>query len=243
MNLETLIQQVLEESGYRTNPYFTHLKDGQFEKDDFVATQVQFFFAVVFFSRPMAALAAKIPSPTARLEVLRNVWEEHGEGNLSSGHGTTFLEFLKRIAGLSPPEVDQRVLWPEVRIFNTTLAGAALLDHYVVGVALLGIIERMFSEISGWIGQGVVKRGWLTTDTLVHYKVHEQLDIKHSDDFFAILHAPFRESAVHRYHVEQGLRLGATLFNGLYEGLWRARSRRWVLAAPLPVSATEDYLP
>ena len=56
-----MIRRILEESGYADNPYFAALNDGSFEKDDFVETQVQFYFAVDFFSRPMAAVAARIP--------------------------------------------------------------------------------------------------------------------------------------------------------------------------------------
>lgn len=240
MNLPRLIQEVLDDTKYAENPYFKNLENGQFEKSDFVETQIQFYFAVVFFSRPMAALAAKIPSPELRIEVLRNVWEEHGEGQLSQGHGNTFLEFLTRLDDVSPEQVRLRGLWPEVRIFNTTLVGASVLDDYLVSVGTLGIIERMFADISAWIGKGIVKRQWITEKNMIHYKLHQKLDIKHSDDFFKILHESFSHSAENRYHIEQGLRLGATLFNDLYTGLWRSRQRRWVLTAPFPPSRTAD---
>ena len=48
--MDALIRRILEEGGYADNPYFAALKDGSFEKDDFVETQVQFYFAVDFFS-------------------------------------------------------------------------------------------------------------------------------------------------------------------------------------------------
>jgi pyrroloquinoline quinone (PQQ) biosynthesis protein C len=243
MNLQQLIEKVLRETNYIDNPYFKNLVDGGFEKSDFAETQIQFYFAVIFFSRPMAALAAKIPSPELRIEVLRNVWEEHGEGQLSHGHGNTFLEFLKKLDSVSPEQVYLRGLWPEIRIFNTTLAGASVLDDFLVSVATLGIIERMFSDISAWIGQGVVKRGWITEKNMVHYKLHQKLDIKHSDDFFKILQEPYSYNDENRYHIEQGLRLGGTLFNDLYSGLWRSRQRRWLLPTPLPPSRTADYIP
>ena len=46
------------------------------------------------------------------------------------------------------PQVIKRSLWPEVRIFNTCLSGTCVLDDYMVGVAMMGIIELMFCEIS-----------------------------------------------------------------------------------------------
>jgi len=227
--LHALVDRVLVDANYSNNPYFTNLSNGQFEKSDFVETQIQFYFAVEFFSRPMAALAAKIPTPEQRIEVIRNVWEEHGEGRLSHGHGSTFLEFLKRLANVTPAMVETRGLWPDVRIFNTTLSAACILDNYLIGVSTLGIIERMFSDISAWIGQSVVKRGWLTDSTMIHYKLHSHLDVKHAQDFFEVLAGPYEESAENRYQIEQGLRLGATVFNNMYVGLWNNRKIRWEL--------------
>lgn len=224
--LQQAIDDVLDQTPYRVNPYFANLKGKTFAKEDFIETQIQFYFAVVFFSRPMAALAAKIPNTSLRIEVVRNVWEEHGEGDPARIHGHTFLALLDRLGGMSANDVNRRTLWPEVRIFNTTLVGACVLDEYLIGVGIMGIIERMFCEISTWIGHGIVENGWLTREQMIHYNLHEELDIKHSQDFFDILKPAWSGSEEDRYAIEQGLRMGAALFNGLYEDLWTRRNAR-----------------
>jgi pyrroloquinoline-quinone synthase len=224
--LSALVEQVLRDTPYHDNPYFTALRSGEFTHEDFVETQIQFYFAVVFFGRPMAAVAAKIPSAKLRVEVLRNVWEEHGEGDDGETHGSTFLTLLQRLGGITEADVDRRALWPEVRLFNTMLTGACVMDEYLVGVGVMGMIERMFSEISGWIGAGIVERGWLTEEQMIHYSLHQELDVRHSEDFFAVLAEPFERSAESRYFIEQGLRLGAFGFHRFYEDLYRARTRR-----------------
>ena len=122
-DLNILIERVLSDSNYARNPYFLNLNEKSFEKDDFVETQIQFYFAVIFFNRPMSMLAAKIPTARQRVEIVRNVWEEHGEGRLADGHGSTFLDFLYRLDKISLEKVEAKTLWPELRIFNTTLAG------------------------------------------------------------------------------------------------------------------------
>ena len=99
--MNTLIRKILDETAYGDNPYLVALRDGSFEKDDFVETQIQFYFAVDFFSRPMAVVAAKIPSARMRVEILRNVWEEHGEGEEDAQHPRTFLALLDRLAGVT----------------------------------------------------------------------------------------------------------------------------------------------
>ena len=160
------------------------------------------------------------------MEVLRNVWEEHGEGDAKMTHGTTFLIFLERLAEIDAADVAKRAAWPEVRIFNTVLVGAAVLDDYLVSVGMMGIIERMFADISSWIGRAVVARGWVPHDRMIHYTLHEKIDVKHSDDFFDVLRPAWKESAENRYQIEQGLRLGASVFDGMYRGLYEHRTRR-----------------
>ncbi len=237
-SLDDLIGRVLGETDHGSNAYFAALRDGSFEREDFVETQIQFYYAVVFFSRPMAAVAAKIPSPRMRVEVLRNVWEEHGEGERGDQHGSTFLELLRRLDGVTEDDVERRVLWPEVRMFNTTLTGACVMDEYLVGVAVLGVIERMFADISAWIGAAVVERGWLDSEQLIHYRLHQELDVKHAADFFDVLRPPWKAAPENRYYVEQGLRLGAHAFDTFYAGLFRARKRRWMRYLVVPHSRT-----
>ena len=224
--MNTLITNILDELKYTENPYFTSIKKGTFDKDDFIETQIQFYFAVIFFPRPMAAAAAKAPTHKARLEIMRNVWEEHGEGNEIAFHGTTFLTFLERIGDLSEDDLAYRKLWPEVRAFNTLLTGACVMDEYLIGVSVLGIIELMFSNISAWIGQGILENDWLNKNDIIHYNLHEKLDIKHSQDFFDVLVPAWNESEENRYIIEQGLRMGAYSFDSLYRGLYSGRKTR-----------------
>ena len=158
--MQRLIDDILEETNHPANPYLIGLADGSFAKDDFVETQIQFFYAVTFFNRPMAAVAAKIPSTRLRKAILRNVWEEHGEGEEDEEHESTFLSFLERLNGVSKEEVLHRQLWPELRMFNTTLTGACVVDEYLVSVGVLGMIERMFADISARIGNsGLIVAG------------------------------------------------------------------------------------
>lgn len=228
--LNSLIETVLRESKYDENPYFLALKDRDFERTDFIETQIQFYFAVAFYNRPMAAFAAKIPTPELRLEIIRNIWEEHGEGDVNRIHSKTFLAFLARITGTATSDIAQviesRALWPEVRAFNTALSGACTLDDYLFAAAVLGIIERMFSDISFWIGTGVTENTWLTREEIIHYNVHQNLDVKHAEDFFNLLKPSWEHSPESRIEIEQGLRLGAYLFNTLYRDLYQSRSKR-----------------
>jgi hypothetical protein len=232
VSLKRLIDDVISDVGHRDNPFFRALVDGSFAREDFLETQYQFYSAVVFFSRPMAALAAKIPDAALRTEILRNVWEEHGEGDARRTHEATFVTLLSRLSALPVGEVHRelakRPLWPEVRAFNTLLVGACVLDDYVIGAGTLGIVEHMFADISGLIGRALVARGFLEASAMVHYDLHETLDVRHARDFFAVLAAEWDKGPEERYRAEQGLRMGAMAFDQLFARLYRCRGRRWV---------------
>lgn len=224
-SLQSCIQETLSLNNYRLNPYFTSLQNQTFDRDDFIETQIQFLFAVVFFSRPMSALAGKIPTASMRLQIVKNIFEEHGEGDPKLFHQNTFITLLSRM-GISKADIDNRTLWPEVRTFNTTLTGVCVMDSYLVGTATMGMIERMFSDISAWVGQGIVLNNFLKPNELIHYALHEKLDIRHSEDFFQILEEPWKKSEENRYFIRQGFMMGNYMFYQLFAGLYAARKRR-----------------
>ena len=223
--MKAAILEIKRRSAALDNPYFSSLRSGAMSRDDFVETQIQFLFAVVFFSRPMMVLAARLPRNEMRVGLLENVRDEHGDGNLSLSHERTFLALLARL-GVTPDDIDRRPLWPEVRAFNTTLTGLAMMDDPRTALATLGIIEDLFSGISGELGASIVARGWLPAVDIVHYAVHEELDQEHAEDFYQPLYDGFAADPVARYQIEQGLELGAYIFLRMYRDLYEARGRR-----------------
>lgn len=210
-------QTILDRVGILRNDYLTRLSTGGMSLADFRTSQRQFFFAVTFFPRPMAALVARIPDPRQRLDILHNLVEEHGDFSENAFHHTTFQRFLDSIDA-DPGSLEQERLWPCVRAFNSVLSTACLLDEIEVGVACLGIIECAFAGISAIIGQSVVRNGWVSQTKLVHYALHAEIDERHADEFFAVV-APLWNDSQRRYFIEQGLELGAYVFHRLYTDL------------------------
>ena len=165
----------------------------------------------------MAALVGRIPDPRQRLDILHNLVEEHGEFDEARFHHTTFQQFLRTI-GCDPDSLDALVIWPSVRAFNSVLTSACVLDDLEVGVACMGVIEQAFAGIAATIGRAVVDRGWVAADDLVHYKLHADIDERHAEEFFAVVEAGWADG-YRRYAVEQGLELGAYVFDRLYRDL------------------------
>jgi pyrroloquinoline-quinone synthase len=215
---------ILTRSGIMQNAYFRDLQSGSMTLETFRRTQEQFFFAVTFFPRPMAALVGRIPNPRQRLDVLHNLVEEHGEFQEQRFHHNTFQQFLRTL-GADPDRLDDLMIWPEVRAFNSVLTTACVLDELEVGVACMGVIEQAFAGISALIGRAVVERGWIKADELVHYRLHAEIDERHAGEFFAVVEASWQNGS-RRYFIEQGLELGTYIFDRLYRDLHLAGSSR-----------------
>lgn len=208
---------ILRESRVLDNPYFRALKGRRMSLEAFRATQEQFYYAVLFFPRPMAALVGRIAEPAARLDILHNLLEEHGDFRERAFHQNTFKRFLSTIDG-RVPDLPRVPLWPEMRAFNSVLISACLLDEIEVGVACMGMIERAFADISAAIGGQVVKQGWVPADKLVHYKLHARIDSRHAEEFFRVVEPSWTDPA-RRYYIDQGLRLGMHVFERLYRDM------------------------
>lgn len=212
--------QVLQRVNVLGNPYLKALEDGSMTLECFRRTQEQFFFAVTFFPRPMAALVGRIADPRQRLDILHNLVEEHGEFQEQFFHHTTFQQFLRTL-GSEPEKLDHLALWPALRAFNSVLTASCVLDELEVGVGCMGIIEYAFAGISAVIGKTVVSRGWVAADRLVHYKLHAEIDERHAEEFFAVVEPSWADEG-RRYHIEQGLELGAYIFDRLYRDMYAA---------------------
>lgn len=206
---------ILGRTGFDRHPAFVAL-DADLPLPAFRLAQEQFYYAVVFFARPMAALVGRIPDPHRRLDILRNLVEEHGGFSADAFHESTFRVFLQSIGARDPVAVDLP-LWPCVRAFNSVLSAACVLDEVEVGLGVMGMIEYAFAGISGRIGRGVVRRGWVPGDRLCHYSVHSELDPRHAAEFFALLEPAW--GGPRQYWIEQGLELGAHAFDRLYRDL------------------------
>jgi pyrroloquinoline-quinone synthase len=216
--------EILRDIDIFHNPYFENLRCGGMPLEWFRRTQEQFFFAVTFFPRPMAALVGRIPDPKARIDILHNLVEEHGDFKEEFYHHTTFLKFLNTI-GSSVTNFEPVAAWPAIRAFNSVLTCACVIDELEVGVGCMGIIEHAFAGIASIIGQAVVQNGWVRKADLIHYTLHAEIDCRHAAEFFTVVERQW-DMPARRYYIDQGLQLGAYIFDRLYRDLYLTARRQ-----------------
>ncbi|MFG2632232.1 TenA family transcriptional regulator [Streptomyces sp. NPDC048473] len=210
-----LADQALTHVDIINNPYLLALEDGSLALEDFRASQEQFGFAVTYFARPMASLISRIEAPGDRVGILRNIVEEHGDFAPHAFHHATFRRFLASIGSADPAHLDALTVSSAVHAFNSVLSSLCTLEDLPVAISCMGVIEHAFAQISASIGRSVVERGWVAKDDLVHYALHAEIDERHAEDFFTFVE-PSYDAPNGRRRIEQGLNLGAYVFNRLY---------------------------
>jgi hypothetical protein len=192
-------------------PYFqwiTHCP-----RADFTASQADFYYNVVHFSRPMLHLTARIEGYAQRWTLLENICEEHGGGDTEKTHGHSFLRFLQSLNPQCQPRPNPSLA---VQQFNSYLDYSSLHEAPEYGLAMFGIIEDLFSIISTYIAQIVVGRQWVSLEKLAHYNIHADLDVEHAQSFYRTVEA-IPNTRVKE--VQRGLEEGSKGFLQLYTEL------------------------
>ncbi|WP_170156833.1 TenA family transcriptional regulator [Roseimicrobium gellanilyticum] len=218
------VESSLSRQPVHLGTYFAGLSSGTLTREQFLSSQKQFYFAVRFFSRPMAALMARLPDSASRQSLMHNLAEEHGyEGGRGDfrpamAHDHTFLTFLKSL-GVETGDVRDETEGSAVMAFNFALMGVCSSGEPETAFACLGIIEYTFADLSAIIGSSVVERGWVARERLVHYALHAEIDKEHAAGFFRMVEPAWNAGGVSRRRVEQGLVLGLHIFHRLYEDL------------------------
>lgn len=214
--VQAMADNVLKEIPVIKGSFFKDLS--VMDKDIFKAVQSQFYFAVNYFSRPMAALVARLPLHKDRIDIIHNIVEEHGDFCIAKYHANTFKKFLS-IIDVPEKYIDNLQSSYVANMFNYTLMGTCANEDPIIAIACNGIIEYAFADISALIAEKVVERGWVKKENLIHYNLHADIDKQHAQEFFKLIE-PCMQDPQQIDKIISGLRLGAYIFNRLYEDLY-----------------------
>ena len=198
-------------------PFFEMLVDGKLSLGKFQEIQIDFLDAVLFFSRPMFILSSKLDSYEQRQIIINNILDEHGNGDLKNHHGNTFKEYLYEL-GIEKSELLQRKPHDAVINFNQTIMKTVKNRDILVSIAMFGMIEDRYAEMSKILVQSVLDQGWRQKGNVAHYTLHKELDIHHALSFYNIIRSNW-EQPKSSEKIKKGLLLGNSLIIDLYNGL------------------------
>ncbi len=98
------LDSILDDIKFFHNPYFKNLKNGDFEKVDFIETQIQIYNVVHIFPRLLADLIAKLPEGTAKMSIVENLYEGHEVIDSADDDQSLLVLFLNKL-GVSNEEI------------------------------------------------------------------------------------------------------------------------------------------
>jgi len=215
--MKNYIFDIVRSHPIKNEPYFKTLIDGTMTKEKFIETQIKFLDAVLFFSRPMFVISARLDSYEKRTNLLKNILDEHGNGDTEEAHGNTFKKYLLAL-GASDDDIKNRKSNSAVVSYNKSLMNCATNESTMMSIAMMGIIEERYSSMSAIIVNSILGKSWLDKNSLYHYSLHEELDVQHAEGFYSIIIDQW-SNAKSKNEIKRGLALGNSLIISLYNDL------------------------
>jgi|688.fasta_scaffold225571_1 hypothetical protein len=212
--MESIIEYANNINNINENNYFKKLiKNPQLTF--FLQSQECFIDAVDNWSKLLGLLITKVPTDRERLIIIENLYDEHGNGDLSKGHVNTFKLFLLSLGYNNDIKLYDTGLksYKYVNKFNESLL-YSVNENWIFQCAMLGMIEFTYITVSTNIHNYV--KNYIPANEINHYSLHEILDIKHATDLFSLITEYFESN---KADIINGLETGYTFINNLYESL------------------------
>ena len=197
--------------------YFRSLKKNTMTFDAFKESQTNFYGAVCYFSRPLFTLCSRLDNYADRLNILENIFDEHGNGNINESHGNTYKKYLINL-GVSEKTIEKYSNHISVSNFYSKINQIVKEDNIHKAIAMYGIIEDRYTEISSFIAKTALKNNWLEESKLSHYSIHEELDIHHAKLFYNLIEKKWSNNESKK-HIKNGLIIGNELILKLFDEL------------------------
>lgn len=199
------------------NNYFIKLKKIH-DIDKFLISQECFISAIDHWSRLLGLILYYVPTDKERLIIIKNLNDEHGEGNLSNSHTNTFKLLLKSL------NYEKEILlynenlqsYNYVYKFNNNLKDIITTQSWIYSVAMLAMIEYTYITVSKNIHNYLLQ--FLPINEINHYSLHETLDVTHATELFSLL-IPYIKNDELSSEMKAGVITGYTIMNELYLSL------------------------
>ena len=120
--MKNFISELINASPIYRQPFFISLLNGTMDKERFKETQIGILDAVEFFSRPMFIISSKLDSYEDRYCIIKNILDEHGNGEIKKAHGNTFRQYLFSL-GATEKQIKNRNPIQAALKYNNILSG------------------------------------------------------------------------------------------------------------------------
>ena len=211
------INELKENTPIKGQLYFSLLNQDQMSFETFKYSQVNFYKSVLKFSKPLFVLCSRIDNYEDRLKILENILDEHGNGNLKDTHGNTYKMYLNSL-GIEDNKFPESYEHVSCSNFFSEVEKIVSLGNIDKALAMYGIIEDRYTEISSFVAKIVLKNKWIDKENLIHYSTHEELDKYHAMLFYSIIEQRWKKEKSQN-QIKKGLNIGNELVLRLFNDL------------------------
>ena len=211
------INKLKENTSIKDQLYFRLLNQDRMSFETFKYSQVNFYKSVLKFSKPLFVLCSRIDNYEDRLKILENIFDEHGNGNLKDTHGNTYKMYLNSL-GIGDNKFPESYEHVSCSNFFSEVEKIVSLGNIDKALAMYGIIEDRYTEISSFVAKIVLKNKWIDKENLIHYSTHEELDKYHAMLFYSIIEQRW-EKEKSQNQIKKGLNIGNELVLRLFNDL------------------------
>ncbi|HHT9119726.1 MAG TPA: TenA family transcriptional regulator [Candidatus Hypogeohydataceae bacterium YC41] len=202
------------------HPFLRNFRNGKLTLDRMRIFARQYYLYSRWFSMYVSAVIAKMPDEKPRAYLIKNLYQEYGEGDLQQTHPAIFRRFLRALR-LDSPEIERIEPLPETRLFIHEYLFVCREGHFLEALGALGPgTESIVPYIYHSFYEGLRKEPSLHEEDIEFFTLHMQMDVEHS----ANIKEALLEYAVNREN-QALIRQGAMEILGARTVFWNGLER------------------
>jgi pyrroloquinoline quinone (PQQ) biosynthesis protein C len=218
--LKDLTVELFARQRVEQHALFLLLESERLTADEARAIGLDIFHVVDAFPRFLAAVLTHIGDYRERMNLVENLYAEHGRMRVEHVHVVTYRSFLHAL-GLGDAQIDASEPGLAAQAYVRALLALCGREEPAEALGALGVIEEIVARVSPIVaryGKRCIGAGGSLGS---HFSVHETLDLSHADEIYALAAracARGREQEVRR-----GIALGFYYQTRLYTDLVASR--------------------
>lgn len=202
------------------HPFLEKFRQGKLSLDRIRLFARQYYLYSRWFGRYISAIVANMPDEYPRAFLIKNLYQEHGEGNPDNTHPAMFRRFMRALR-LDSQEIEETEPLPEMRLFIHEYLLISRECHFLEAMGALGPgTESIVPYIYRPIYEGLKKEPSLKGDDIEFFALHMTLDIEHSANIKEAL-LQYAEKEQNQRLIRQGAMAALSARTVLWNGLER----------------------
>jgi pyrroloquinoline quinone (PQQ) biosynthesis protein C len=199
---------------------FRLLESDRLTPEEARAIGLDIFHVVDAFPRFLAAVLTHIADYRERMQLVENLYAEHGRMRAEHAHVVTYRSFLHAL-GISDARIDESKPGLAAQAYVRALLALCGREEPAEALGALGVIEEIVARVSPIVGRYGTGRLRSGESLGSHFSLHEALDLSHADEIYEL--AARASARGCEEDVRRGIALGFYYQTRLYTDLVESR--------------------